>query len=194
MDPTHCVKLANSWFNSVPRNFWWCQAVSHFGGRIFRRLHLKTRCVTAARLGRPIPSNAAQDMALLSRAMKDPMVGQLYRKKCSGHTERSSSWRHLNVSSSTAEWSLRCSSLKLCNCDKVVFFYFSGNWALPPVHCILRKLDSRILWTLRKPLFASNNNLTSKTFIYYLNPFWLFPGLGLESFSVATDFWNPLYM
>lgn len=127
MDPTHCVKLANSWFNSVPRNFWWCQAVSHFGGRIFRRLHLKTRCVTAARLGRPIPSNAAQDMALLSRAMKDPMVGQLYPKKCSGHTERSSSWRHLNVSSSTAEWSLRCSSLKLCNCDKVVFSIFQGT-------------------------------------------------------------------
>lgn len=159
MDPTHCVKLANSWFDSVPRSFWWCQAVSHFGGRIFRRLHLKTRCVIAARLGRPIPSNAAQDMALLSRAMKDPMVGQLYPKK-----------------------------------NKVAFFYFSGNWALPPVHCILRKLDSRILWTLRKPLFASNNNLTSKTFVYYLNPFWLFPGLGLESFSVATDFWNPLYM
>ena len=28
-----------------------------------------------------------------------------------------------------------------------------------------------IFWTLREPLFASNYNLTSKTFVYYLNPF-----------------------
>ena len=53
-------------------------AVSQFRGRILRRMHLKTNCVTAARQGCPIskaPSNAAEKCSFLFPDLKDPPVG-----------------------------------------------------------------------------------------------------------------------
>ena len=77
--------------------------LSQFRGRILRKLHLKTACVTAARQGCPIskvPSNAAEKCSLLFTDLKGPPAGSFTAQRIQRSIAR---WIFSEMASGTAE-------------------------------------------------------------------------------------------